>query len=277
MMSIAMEKSAPSKRSRIVVTLDEQQKGAGGGPRAMRRNKGSGGGGGGGGRRRGGRGRRILLIFLVLFVVVFLASAVSGYFWWQNFKTHPNYSLALVVDAAQRNDMAEFDGLVDMDQIVDNFMPQVLEKAGAQVPTGLGMPVRKQMQSLVLRLAPQIKQRVRDEVAVQVREISARAERKPFLLVALAMPFAVDTRREGDTARVNAALKERPIELTMQRNGERWKIVGVKDDVLVTRILETVARDLPASAAGPQIPDELRKQLEKKLPGKLPDIPILTK
>ncbi|HEV7859514.1 MAG TPA: hypothetical protein VGO91_12915 [Pyrinomonadaceae bacterium] len=258
--------SASSQRSRIVVNLDEPQ--PTGGPRAAR---GKGGGGG---------GRRILLIFLVLFGVVLLGIAAALYFWWQSYKARPNYSLALVVDAAQRNDMAQFDELVDMDRVVDNFVPQVVEKAGAQSSSSFSLPggaLRKQLQAQLLKLAPQVKQRVREEVAGQVKEISARAGGKPFFLVAVALPFVVDTKENGDTAQVNATFKDRPIELTMQRNGERWKIVGVKDDVLVTRILENVARDLPADAATPPIPDNLRKKLEKQLPGKLPDIPILTK
>ena len=260
--------SASSQRSRIVVNLDEPQ--PAGGPRAARRAGGSSGG--------GGKGRRILLIFLVLFAVVLVGIAAALYFWWQSYKARPNYSLALVVDAAQRNDMAAFDELVDMDRIVDNFVPQVVEKAGAQSSFGLpGGAMRKQLQAQLLKVAPQVKQRVREEVAGQVKEISARAEGKPFFLVALALPFVVDTKEEGDAAHVNATFKDRPIELTMQRSGERWKIVGVKDDVLVTRILENVARDLPANAATPPIPDDLRKKLEKQLPGKLPDIPILTK
>jgi hypothetical protein len=266
-MSTPIEKSAPSKRSRIVVNLDDQQQSTG--PARGNRRK--------GGRAGGGGGKRILLIFLALFVVVLLGIVAGGYFWWQSYKTRPNYSVALVVDAAQRNDMAAFDALVDTDQVVDNFLPQVLDKAGSQSPVGLGGPMRRQLQSVVQKLAPQVKQRVREEVAGQVKELSARAEQKPFFLVALALPFILDTKEEGETARVNANLKGRPIELTMQRNGERWKIVGVKDDVLVTRILENVTRDLPANVPGPQIPDDLRRQLGKKLPGKLPDIPILTK
>jgi flagellar basal body-associated protein FliL len=266
MMSIPIAQSASYRRSRIVVNLDEPQDK--GGSRAARR----------AGGNSGGKGRRILLIFLVLLTIVLLGIAAGLYFWWQSYKARPNYSLALVVDAAQRNDMAAFDELVDMDRIVDNFVPQVVEKAGAQSSFGLpGGVMRKQLQAQLVKIAPQVKQRVREEIASQVKEISARAGGKPFFLVALALPFAVDTKEEGDAAQVKATFKDRPIELTMQRSGERWKIVGVKDDVLVTRILENVARDLPASAATPSIPDDLRKKLEKQLPGKLPDIPILTK
>lgn len=287
MISAPLEKSAPSRRSRIVVNLDNEPDGAqtvapGRGNRGAGRSGGGGGRGGGGG---GGRGRRVLLIVVSLFAVLLLAVFAGLYFWWRSYQTRPNYSLALVVDAAQRGDMQTFDQLVDTDQIVDNFVPQVMEKAGApnlsglstQNLPGLGGQARKQVQTLAQKYVPQIKERVREEVAAQVKEISSSAQHKPFLLVALAMPFAIETKQDGDTARVNAHFKDRPIELTMQRSGERWKIVGVKDDVLVARILENVMRDLPANAAGSQLPDDLRRKLEKKLPGKLPDIPLFTK
>lgn len=266
-MATPMEKSAPFMRSRIVVKLDDES----GAARSNLKRRAGG----------GGRGGRVALIFLSLIAVILLGIVAGGYFWWQSYKTKPNYSLALLVDAAQRNDMQTFEMLVDMDRIVDGFVPQVAEKAGAQAPAGVGASgaVRKQLQAAVLRFAPQIKQRARAEVAGQVKELSARAEQKPFVLVALGVPFAVDTKQDGDAAKVNASFKDRDVELSMQRAGERWKVVGVKDDVLVSRLLESISRDLPSNAAtAPQLPDELRRQVEKRLPGgKLPDIPIFTK
>lgn len=269
MMSAQAKKGALLRRSRIVVNVEGPAERAGRGAATA-------------GQRRGrGRGGRILLIIALVILALVLCLLAGLYFYWRSYQTSPDYSLALVVDAAQRGDMQTFDQLVDTDRIVDNFVPQVMEKAGRQNAPGPDGPMRRQLQSLVLKFAPQVKQRVREEVTAQVKELSERAEHKPFFLVALAMPFTVKTVQEGDAARVNANLRERPIELSMQRNGERWKIVGVRDDVLASRILENVMRDLPASAAGagaPQIPEELRRQLEKRLPGgKLPDIPGLTK
>ena len=51
---------------------------------------------------------------------------------------------------------------------------------------------------------------------------------------------------EGDTAKVKAPLAERTIELTMQRDAERWRVTEVKDDVLVQRVVDNVMKELPA-------------------------------
>ena len=38
---------------------------------------------------------------------------------WRHYQTTPTYSLALLVDAAQRNDMPDVDKIVDTDKIVE--------------------------------------------------------------------------------------------------------------------------------------------------------------
>ena len=46
---------------------------------------------------------------------------MGAFLWWQHYQTTPAYSLAVLVDAAQRNDMTGVDKIVDTDKIVDNF------------------------------------------------------------------------------------------------------------------------------------------------------------
>ncbi len=64
----------------------------------------------------------------------------------------------------------------------------------------------------------------------------------------------------------------------MQRSGDRWKIVAVKDDVLAGRIVDNLAKNLPA--IGQEIEKQVRDQLDKKVPKdlkkSLPNIPGLT-
>ena len=55
---------------------------------------------------------------------------VVGFFYWQSIKTTPQYSLALLVDAARRDDQAEIDKLVNVDAVVDDFVPQITDKGG---------------------------------------------------------------------------------------------------------------------------------------------------
>ena len=168
--------------------------------------------------------------------------------------------MALLVDAVQRNDEAAFNEIVDTDKVVENFVPQVTEKAIGRYAAALTAPIRKQVEQLVPKLLPGVKEQVRAEVTKKIKEMSARAEGKPFFLIALGMPYVVDVREEGDTAEVMANLNDRQVQLTMQRAGSRWKIIAVKDDTLAARLVDQIAKNLPA------IGSELEKQIRKNLP-----------
>ncbi|HEX8746810.1 MAG TPA: hypothetical protein VF717_06385 [Pyrinomonadaceae bacterium] len=237
--------------------------------------------------KRGSRGARILMLVGVAFVVVLLGIALGLFLWWQSYKTKPAYSLALLVDSVQTGDEAAFNELVDTDKVVENFVPQVTEKAIGRYAAALTAPVRRQVEALVPKLLPGVKAQVRDEVTKKIRELSARAEGKPFFLIALGMPYVVDIKEEGEAARVMANLNDRQVELTMVRSESRWKIVAVKDDVLAAQIVDRIMKDLPAigSDLERQIRRNLPKDAEKKLPGNmnaddirknLPNIPGVT-
>lgn len=218
---------------------------------------------------RGSSGARILLIVTIVFGVLLIGLIAGGYFYWQSYKTRPAYTLALLVDASQRNDQAAFDQIVDTDKIVQNFVPQVTEKAIGRYASALTAPLRKQVEQLVPKLLPGVKQQVHDEVTRHVKELSERAGNWPFPIMALGVPYVVDIKEEGDAATVDVTLKERPVQLTMQRNGEQWKIVAVKDDALATRIVDDIAKNLPA------IGSELEREIRKNLPAGVPNIPLL--
>src|SRR5216683_1721356 len=98
------------KRNRIVIPLDSARADAQGGLRAQRS------------RSRVGR---VLGFIAIVLLVVIVGALVGGYFWWRHYQSQPAYSLALLVDAAQRNDGAEIDRLLDMDKITSDFLAQV--------------------------------------------------------------------------------------------------------------------------------------------------------
>jgi len=218
--------------------------------------------------KRGSRGSRILAVGCLGVVLIFIGIGVGAFLWWQSYKTRPAYSLALLVDAVQNNDEAAFNELVDTDKVVENFVPQVTEKAIGRYAAALTAPVRKQVEALVPKLLPGIKAQVRQEVSKKIKELAARAEGKPFFLIALGMPYVVDVKEDGDTANVMANLNDRQVELTMVRNQSRWKIVAVKDDVMAAQLVDRIIKDLPAigSDLEKQIRKNLPKDVEKKLP-----------
>jgi BMFP domain-containing protein YqiC len=203
--------------------------------------------------------RKLLLGIVGAVLLIGIVAVVIAFLWWQGYKQTPAYSLALLVDAVQNNDKATFDELVDTDSVVKSFVPQVTEKVVGRYASGISAPLREQIESLVPTLLPSVNQKVRDEITKQIKLLAARAEGKPFILIALGMPYEVDIKEEGDQAQVAVDVNDRHVELTMRRNGDLWKIVAVKDDKLATQIVDQIAKDLPG------IEQELEKQVREQL------------
>src|SRR4029453_15720330 len=128
------------------------------------------------GTRTGGRRWVKILGFLAIgFVAILVLAAAGGFFWWGHFRTTPTYSLALIVDAAQRNDMATFDRLVDSDKIVANLGSQVREKLASPIGLIPGLAVNRALQSVPPALVQPLKQGVRDHIAQEMKKISGES------------------------------------------------------------------------------------------------------
>jgi hypothetical protein len=207
---------------------------------------------------------------LIIIGGIVLLLAVGAVIYWQYYKTKPAYSLALLVDAAQRNDAAAFDNVVDTNKVIQSFAPQVIDEATGRLGTALTPQMRQRIEALVPTLIPNVTENLRGEVMRLVREKTTRAEGKPFFLIALFMPYIVEIKQEGETATVTDKSGERQLELTMQRTPEkRWKVVMVKDGALAKRIVDDIARFLPA-IGGAGVENEIRREIDRRLPGILP-------
>lgn len=223
-------------RSRLVIPLDRQRQrpvvySAGRAPR----------------KRRATRILALLGVFILGLALCLIGGAVL---WWKHYKTTPAYSLALLVDAAQRNDMDTVTKIVDTDKIVDNFAAQVVDKAASRYGVALSGAARKQIEALSPRVMPVVKQNVRDGVTARVKEISESASHKPFIVIALGLPHVVNIVNTGDTATASAVVKEQQVALDMQRSNDAWTVVGLHDEALVQRMIDEVIKELPAIGLG---------------------------
>lgn len=207
--------------------------------------------------RRKGRAGRVVAVLGLLLVALVLALAVGAFLWWQHYQTTPSYSLALLVDAAQRNDMPGVDKIVDTDKLVDHFAGQVMDKAAGRYGGALSGEVTKTIRARVPALLPQIKQQVRDALAARIKEISAKADQKPFFVIALAVPYFVNVTTAGDKASATANNHDQQVKMDLERSGDVWRVVAVQDDALVERMVDEVIKELPAIAPG--IGSEIRK------------------
>ena len=197
--------------------------------------------------RRKGRMSRILLILAFLALGITVIVLAAGFFWWQRYKTTPAYSLALLVDAVHRQDLATVDQIVNMDKIGAGLSGEISERAISRYGMALDPAGRQRVESLIPALMPRVKQTIRDEVVKSMRDGSQQAASRPFFITALTIPYAVNITDESDGAKVT--LPNSKTELSLERNGERWQIVAIKDSSLVQRIVDQLTEDLPAIAA----------------------------
>jgi hypothetical protein len=209
-------------------------------------------------KKRGGCGRILGISGIVLAVIVLIGTVV-GYFYWQGVKTTPQYSLALLVDAARRNDQKTMDELIDMDAVVESFMPQITDKATELYGKNLPADKLAKVKDAANPLMPAIKQRAREEVPRVIKEKADKFSSVPYWLIALGAGYFLDIKPNGETATVTSKIPEQQFELTMKRNGDKWRVVGLKDDALARRIAETIGQELINISSK----DALKKASEK--------------
>jgi hypothetical protein len=247
------KKSKEPRRSRIVVDMDELRRGDEEKRRAeeeSRRARHPARGNRGANLSRAGR-RRILFVAGGLGVVL-AGLVLAGYGWYGSYRSSPPYSLALLADAAGRDDAPTIDALLDVDAVTRGLVPQVKAKIAerAQGAGAIPAPVRRYVEQNAAVLIPGARDAVRAAVVEQIGGgVAEGVGRYPFFLGAVGVRFAADEiREEGDVATVTFTRNERPVELMMQRGGNlgHWRIVSVRSDELATRISDNLARGLPA-------------------------------
>jgi hypothetical protein len=192
---------------------------------------------------------KVVALLAGLVVVIVILAAAGGYFLWRHYQTTPAYSLALILDAAQRNDMATFDKQVDDDEIGRNMVTNFKQKAESRYGAALTAPLQRQIDNLLPLFLPRLKQAAHLELVKQFKEFSAKVGAKPFVVVALTVPSLVKITTEAETAKVAATISDRPFQLTMRRDGERWKVTALNDDTLTQRLVDDMIKELPPIGA----------------------------
>ncbi len=187
--------------------------------------------------------RRALAITAGITVAVIAVAGSGLYLYYQSFKDTPQYSLALLVDAAKRDDQQTVNEIIDIDAVVDDFMPQIVKKAIELYGRGAPQPVIDNVAKLVEPLMPAVKDRARAQLARVIRDRTERYGRVPFFMMVFAADRYLNIEVTGDTAIVRSIENDR-LELKMRRVGDRWKVVGINDDQLATDIARTVGQQL---------------------------------
>lgn len=198
-------------------------------------------------KKRGRLGKVLILVSAVV-VFVLAVGGIAGYFYWQSLKSTPQYSLALLVDAARRDDQNAVDELVEIDTVVNDFLPQITGKALELYGRGLPPKTVQRVALVAQPLMPAVKDRARAELPRVIREKTERFDYVPFSAMVIGADQYLDISVQGDTANVKSKVPGRPLELKMQRSGQTWQVVGVHDEQLATRIAQRIGQEIIAVA-----------------------------
>ena len=220
-------------RNRIVINLDQSPAARAQSPGAKAP------------KRKTRRWPKTVALLAALVVAIVVLAAAGGYFWWRYYQTTPAYSLALILDAAQRNDMAAFDKHMNDDEIGRNMVTNFKQRAESRYGAALTVTMQQQIDNLLPLFLPRLKQAAHLELTKQIKEFSAKVGAKPFIVVALTVPSLVKITTEAETAKVAATIADRPFQLTMRRDGDRWKVTALNDDTLTQRLVDDMMKELP--------------------------------
>jgi hypothetical protein len=89
----------------------------------------------------------VLAVLALLLALVVVGAAVGGFLLWRHFQSTPTYALALILDAAQRDDAAEFQKRIDSEEIAKNMAASVGQKAAARYGYALNSSIQQQIDS----------------------------------------------------------------------------------------------------------------------------------
>lgn len=189
-------------------------------------------------------GKRLFAVIAAIVFALLLIAGVGGFAYYQSLKSTPQYSLALLVDAAKRDDKQAIDEFVDINAVVDDFVPQITEKAIELYGRGVQQSVLAKVAKLAAPILPALKERARAELPRVIRDRSERFGSVPFFVMVVGADRYLDIVISGDTAFVKSKLPEHKFEVRMRRRGERWQVVGVKEEQLATEIARAIGQQI---------------------------------
>lgn len=193
--------------------------------------------------------RRLFAITAAVVLSILLIVGVGGLIYYESLKDTPQYSLALLVDAAKRDDKAAIEEFVDINAVVEDFVPQITTKAIELYGRGLPQAVLAKAARLATPIIPAVKDRARAELPRVIRSRTEKFGYVPFFGMVLGADRYLDITVSGDTAFIKSRLPEHTFEVRMRRRGKRWQIVGIKEEQLATDIAHTIGQQIMAIAA----------------------------
>jgi hypothetical protein len=188
--------------------------------------------------------KRPFLLSIIIVTSLVVVGGVGLLLYYQSLKDTPQYSLALLVDAAKRDDQQTINDLIDINAIAEDFMPQIVTKAVELYGRGISEAVVQKIAVIAEPIMPAIKDRARAQLAKVIRDRTEKYGNVPFFAMVLGADRYLDVTVTGDTATVRSKSSDNPLELKMRKFGDRWKVVGVHDDELAASIARSIGQQI---------------------------------
>ena len=197
-----------------------------------------------GNRRKWARGIAITIIFALVL------SSISAGAYYFHIRSTPEYSMALILDAARSGNKAELERLIDTDAVVDDFVSQVLNQAAKLYGRGVPVEILKRLAESSGVITPAIKGRVEAELPGVLKKEISELSNTPFWMLVIGLDRYAVVTIEGDKAIVRSIDETDRRRITMMRSGGGWKLVAVEDEALAREVatafgdeIMTVAKD----------------------------------
>ncbi len=123
-------------------------------------------------------------------------------------------------------------------------MPQITGKAVELYGRNLPPSTIQKVAQAAAPFLPAVKQRARAEIPNLIREKTEKFASIPFWAIAIGAERYLDITQDNDKAFVKSKLQDRPLEIILKRNENRWQVIGVKDEELAKQIAEKIGQDL---------------------------------
>ena len=127
--------------------------------------------------------------------------------YYQSLKTTPQYSLALLIDAARHDDKEKFNELIDTDAVVDDFVGQVMDKAIDLYGRGLPQVVIDKARSARRSAAAIHQVQAHDRLAAAIKVRTQKFANVPFFMMVFAADKYLQIDVNGDVATVTSKFK----------------------------------------------------------------------
>ena len=193
--------------------------------------------------------KRIFVYFGAILLILVVIGSAAGYFYWRSLLKTPQYSIALIVDAARNNDEKAANELIDIDSVVEDFLPQIVAKAVELYGRGLPPQMLAKAELAAAPLMPAVKERARSEIPNVIRSKTKQLENVPFAALVFGADRYLNIEINGEIATVKSVRPQDSFVLKMRRNGDKWVIVGLSDEQLADKIARRIGQELMQLAA----------------------------